>query len=105
MLTGGGGSSRRPFQQGRGNEGGGADLMGEEERSRWHFISPAHERGRAADGELWHNGVVGQAAAASGSWRSRMTLGWSGLGLQGHRLGLVSVGMKEKRSGLSKDLA
>jgi hypothetical protein len=97
MVTDNGGSSRRPFRLGRGNEGGGADFMGEEERSRWHFVSPAHERGRAADVELWHDGVVGQAAVASGGWRSRMTLGWAGLGLQGQRLVLVSVGMKENR--------
>jgi hypothetical protein len=79
--------------------------MGEEERSQRHFISPAHERGRATDGELWHGSMVGQAAAASGGWRSRMTPGWAGLGPQGQRLGLVSVGMKEQQSGLSKDLA
>jgi hypothetical protein len=79
--------------------------MGQEERSWRHFVSPAHERGREADGELWHGGVVGQAAAASGGWRSRTTPGWAGLGPQGQRLGLVLVGMKEKQSGLSKNLA
>jgi hypothetical protein len=98
MVTSGGGSSRQPFRLGRGNKGGGADLMGQEERSRWHFVSPAHERGRVADGKLWHGGMVGQAAAVSGGWRSRTTPGWAGLGL-------VSVGMKEKQSGLSKDFA
>jgi hypothetical protein len=70
--------------------------MGEEERSRWHFVSPAHERGRVADDELCHNDVVGQAAEASGGWRSRTTPGWADLGPQGQRLGLVSMGMKEK---------
>jgi hypothetical protein len=74
IVTDSGGSSRQPFRLGRQNKGGNTDLIGEEERSRRHFVSPTHERGRAADGELWHDGVVGQKAAASGGWRSRMTL-------------------------------
>jgi hypothetical protein len=49
--------------------------------------------------------VVGQAATTSSGWRLTTTLGWVGLGQKGQRLGLVSVGMKEKQSELSKDLA
>jgi hypothetical protein len=80
MVTDGGGSSRRPFRLGRGNERGAADLMGEEERSRRHFVSPTHERGRATDSELWHVGAPGEAAAIPSDQGGRKAPGWAGDG-------------------------
>jgi hypothetical protein len=90
MVTGGDGSSRRPFRVGRGNERGGANLTGEEERSWRHFVSPARERGRAADGELWHGrgGAPGEVAVIPSDQGGRKAPGWAGDGLRmGRELG------------------
>jgi hypothetical protein len=46
--------------------------VGELKEVVWHFVSPLNERGRAADGELWCSGAVGEVTAASGDWRSKM---------------------------------
>jgi hypothetical protein len=52
--------------------------MEEEERSRRHFVSPTHERGRATDSELWHDDdAPGEAAAIPKDQGGRKAPGWA----------------------------
>jgi hypothetical protein len=83
MVTGGGGSSRRPFQLGRGNEGGGAKWRGEMKATRYRFDSATRTRRRVIVGSARH-GSAGRGGGGSGVVWGR---GWPPGRLAGLKMG------------------
>jgi hypothetical protein len=83
MVTGGGGSSRRPFQLGRGNEGGGAEWWREMKATECRFDSATRVWRRVTVGGA-RRGGAGGGGGGSGVVRGR---GWPPGGLAGLKMG------------------
>jgi hypothetical protein len=83
MVTGGGGSSRRPFWLGRGNEGGGAHWWGEMKATGCRFDSATHMRRRVSVGGV-RCSDAGRGGGSSGLVRGR---GWPPGGMAGPKMG------------------